>query len=172
MKMKSMIAFALLLRSCTACSKDVVLDYSEMRFHIPDGYSVIISTDLMNGMLAFKYDAEKGKKFLAFSDVTNDSSIDYGCSPGEFYVELFEPTGATKCNKRALDAATKGLLNEGVAKTWKTSNIIIYYLKFKEGPESLAFVCKKDGRTVQVDSSFLTENDFRKMFEEILIDKI
>jgi hypothetical protein len=150
------------------CSKDVALAYSDMRFNIPEGYSVIVSSDLMNGMLAFKYGDEKGRKYIAFSDITNDSAIDYGCPPGEFYVELFSPSGETKCNKKELDSLTEVLLKSGVTKIWKSSNVVFNYIEFKDDTGSSVFICGEDGRTVQVDSSFLTEKGYQRMFADIL----
>jgi hypothetical protein len=168
MKRKISIIFVFLLWSCAACSKDVLLAYSDMRFQIPDGYSVIVSTDLMNGMLAFKYGEEKGRKFISFSDITNDSAIDYGCPPGEFYTELFSPSGKTKCNKRELDALSDVLLKDGITKIWKTPNTVFNYIEFGDSSGSSVFICKKDGGAIQVDSSFLTEDGFRKMFADLL----
>jgi hypothetical protein len=122
----------------------------------------------MGNMLAFKYDDKKGGKFISFSDITKDTAIDYGCPPGEFYTELFLPSNTTKCNKRELDALTEILFKDGIKRIWKTPNVVFNYIKHEDGSGSSAFVCRKDGRTVQVDSNFLSEDGFRKMFSEIL----
>jgi hypothetical protein len=139
-----------------------------MRFKVPDGYSVIGSMDQGGGMLAFRYGKEKGKNYIAFSDKTNDSSIDYGCPPGEFYTELFSPTGSTGCHKKELDILTEGFLKGGVIKVWKTSNIIINYLNTGRDAGSFVFICRDDGKLIKVNSDFLTENGFQKMLADIL----
>lgn len=168
MTRKPTFLFTLLLWSCVACSQDVTLAFSESRYRIPDGYSAIVSTDLMGGMLAFKYDNEKGRKYISFTDITNDSAIDYGCPPGEFYTELFSPSNATTCNKKQLNALSEILLKDGVKRVWKAPNVVLNYVKYGDGSGSSVFVCKNDGVTVQVESSFLSEDGFRKMFTEIL----
>ncbi|MCU7853836.1 MAG: hypothetical protein KZQ80_16675 [Candidatus Thiodiazotropha sp. (ex Monitilora ramsayi)] len=145
-------------------SQDVSLVYSEMSFYIPDGYKVIVTSDIGGGMLAFKYGDEKGSNFIALSDKTNDLSIDYGCPPGEFYIELFSPSGSTKCHKRELDALSEGFLKDGVKKVWKTSNTVFNYLDTGDSVGSFVFICRDDGKTIKVSSDFLSEDDFRKMF--------
>jgi hypothetical protein len=151
-----------------AYSQDVPLVFSDMRFNIPNGYSIIGSTDLAGGMLAFRYGNTKGKDYIAFSNITNKSDNDYGCPVGEFYIELFTPSETTRCNKKYLDDLANALFTDKVKKVWRSQNVIINYLKSKNNKESLIFVCKKDGVTVQVDSDFLTEDGFQKMFADLL----
>lgn len=168
MKNKISILFALLLCSCVTYAQDILLDHLGMTFNIPDGYHVIVSTDIGNNMLAFVYGKEKGKKFIAFTDLTNDKAIDYGCAPGKFYTELFTPSGRTKCHKKELDILSKGFLDGGITKVWKSKSAILNYLRLSDGKKSFVFVCGEDGRTIQVDSDFLTEDGFRGMFGDIL----
>jgi hypothetical protein len=168
MKNSSIILLALLLCSCVAYSKNISLVYSEMRFNIPQGYNIIGSADLAGGMLTFRYGNKKGKGYIAFTDITHESTSDYGCPTGEFYIELFAPSEITKCNKKLLDELSETLLKNRVKRVWETPNVVINYLESKNSSEKIVFVCKKDGRTVQVDSDFLTEAGFRKMFTEIL----
>jgi hypothetical protein len=168
MKNKALILLALLQCSCIAYSQDISLVYSEMRFNIPSGYSIIGSTDLAGGMLAFRYGSERGKDYIAFTDITYKSDSDYGCQISDFYIELFTPSKNTKCNKKHLNDLSEALFKNKVKKVWRSSNVIINYLKSKDNSESLVFVCAKGGGTVQVDSDFLTEDGFRKMFADIL----
>ncbi len=168
MKSKILFIFLLFLCSRATYAKDVLLDHLGMTFTIPDGYHVIVSTDMGNNMLAFIYGKEKGKKFIALTDLTNDTAIDYGCAPGKFYIELFTPTGHTKCHKKELDILSKEFLKGGIAKVWKSQNAVLNYLKLDDEKKSFVFICREDGRTIQVDSDFLTEDGYRKMFADLL----
>jgi hypothetical protein len=149
-------------------AQDMPLNHLGMTFSIPDGYQVIVSSDMGNNMLAFIYGEEKGKKFIAFTDLTKDTAIDYGCPPDQFYSELFTPTGRTKCHKRELDILSKGFLKDGVTKVWKSQDAVLNYLRLDNDGKSFVYICREDGRTIQVDSDFLTEDGYRTMFSDIL----
>jgi hypothetical protein len=168
MKNKISIFFLLLLCSRMINAQDMLLNHLGMTFSIPDGFSVIVSSDMGNNMLAFMYGEKKGKKFIAFTDLTNDTAIDYGCPPGQFYTELFSPTGRTKCHERELDILAEGFLKGGVTKVWKSQDATLNYLRFDEEEKTFVYICRADGRTIQIDSDFLTEDVFRGMLSDIL----
>jgi hypothetical protein len=130
------------------------------------GTALLVLQILGNNMLAFRYGEERGKRFVAFSDISNDKIIDYGCPVGEFYIEHFSPTGTTSCHKRELDALTDGFLKGSIKKVWETPDAVYNYLSNEHDLRSFVFICRKDGKTFQVDSDFLTEDDYRKMFDE------
>jgi hypothetical protein len=73
MRNKFFVFLAAILWSSVAYSQDVLLIYSGMKFHVPGGYSVIGSTDLAGGLLAFRYGDERGKDYIALTDITNKS---------------------------------------------------------------------------------------------------
>jgi len=165
MKISVPILLSFLLWSSVACSQDVTLVYSEMQFHIPDGYSVIGSTDLAGGMLAFRYSEERGKKYITFTSIKDNKTSDHGCLIGEFYNELFSPSKTTNCNKKHLDELKETLLKNRVTKVWRSSNAVFNYLKFDNSSDSIVFVCKNDGTTIQIDSDFFTEEDYKNLFD-------
>jgi hypothetical protein len=122
-------------------------------------------------MLAFRYGEERGKKFITFTDKTYDSSIDNGCSPREFYIELFTPSGTTTCHSKELDALSEGFLKGSIKKVWRTSDTVYNYLDTGGDAGSFLFVCREDGKTIKINSDFLTEEGYRKMSGNLLTNQ-
>ena len=65
---------------------DIELAYSDIRFKIPRNFSAVGDAGGSQNILIFRYGDEPGKMFLAFSDLTNDKSINYGCPASIFFI--------------------------------------------------------------------------------------
>lgn len=76
---------ALTLSFGVQAGNHVELVYSDLRFGIPAGFTVVGDIGDSQNMLIFRYGDEPGKQFLAFTDMTNDQTVDYGCPAGTFF---------------------------------------------------------------------------------------
>jgi hypothetical protein len=162
------LSVALFLTSCASTSQNVDLLYSDTKLVIPGGFSLIGSKDMNGNMLAFRYGKVRGKDYISISNKTNDDSIDYGCAPVEFYNELFTPTGSTICHEKQLNLLRDEFLGNGAIKTWEAPNLTINYLDTSKNAGSFVFICHEDGNIIEINSDFLTENDYKKMLSDLL----
>lgn len=77
-----MAAVALSLSFGIQAGDDIELMYSDLRFSIPAGFTVVGDIDDSQNMLIFRYGDEPGKRFLALADMTDDQTVNYGCPTG------------------------------------------------------------------------------------------
>lgn len=148
--------------ACASSDNDRVdLRYSGFQFDVPRGAEAIGSTGGKDNFLVLRYGQEKGKKYLAFTDMTNDDSVEYGCAPSKFYVAVFSADADADCNGEQVSAFRKVFMNDGEGSVWKGGDTAVYYT-VASGMKYL-FLVNEGGRVIKIDSDFLTERDLKKV---------
>lgn len=148
--------------ACASSDNDRVdLRYSGFQFDVPRGAEAIGSTGGKDNFLVLRYGQDKGKKYLAFTDMTNDESVEYGCAPAKFYVAVFSADADAGCNGEQISAFRKVFLTDGESAVWKGDNAVVYYA-VSSGMKYL-FLVKDGSRVIKIDSDFLSETDLKKV---------
>lgn len=154
--------FAILFWPCiVSAGSNVDFYYQGLLFKIPSGFQVIADLPGAEDFMAFRYGREKGKKYVAFSNLSKDSSVDYGCPPKEFFGQVFRGSGRTSCNPEAVSAFRQNFVNHDNTRIWEIRDMVVYYSK-TDG-KSFAFVATKDGMVYKIDSDFMGESGIRSL---------
>jgi len=161
--MKFMIALAALLISQIAISKSgTELVYSMVKFTIPSDYTLIADVGGSDNILIFRYGDEKGKRYIAFTDMTNDVSVDYGCKVDVFFNVLFSKDKNNSCNIDNLNVLDDVFIKNKKVQTWSTGKYQINYSS--DGGSSFVFLGNRNGKLIKIDTDFLSEGEFRSIF--------
>jgi hypothetical protein len=160
------LSVLLLLFSISAFSKtDIELVYSDIRFKIPGNFSVVGDAGDNQNILIFRYGDELGKRFLAFSDMTNDQTINYGCLPSVFFNNVFFDIDKSGCNQDNIKLMQESFVEGRQVETWSSNEYSIVYSGDKE--KSYIFIIGDNGKLLKVDSDFLDNESFKKMVRGI-----
>lgn len=142
-------------------SKGSLFIYSGMEFVVPYNVSVIGSQGGKRNFVFFRYGKEKGKRYLAFENMTDDNSVDYGCDPKVFYAQLVgatQPDGS--CNKDELGAFGKIIVGSSDKGQWKLGTLTADYVVGND--KSYLFLFSM-GRFIKIDSDFMDKRQLRKL---------
>ncbi|WP_198263144.1 hypothetical protein [sulfur-oxidizing endosymbiont of Gigantopelta aegis] len=118
-----------------------------------------------DNILIFRYGNEKGKKYIAFTDMTNDITIEYGCAVNVFYNDLFSENKNTSCNLENLDIMRKTFIENKDVVVWKINNYILNYSSGKD--KSFLFLSGRSGKLIKVDSDFIDKKIYKNIFKNI-----
>ncbi len=153
--------------ACASSDNDRVdLRYSGFQFDVPSGAEAIGSTGGKDNFLVLRYGQDKGKKYLAFTDMTNDDSVEYGCAPVKFYVAVFSADVDADCNGEQISAFKQVFLSDDESSVWKGSDANVFYT-LSSGVGYL-FLVKDSGRVIKIDSDFLSKAELKKVVEGYL----
>lgn len=112
-------------------------------------------------MLLFRYGAEKGKKYLAFSNITPDESMNFGCQAEVFFAVLFTAATNESCNSDEL-SAFKGVFVEGHdVGGWTGNKLRIYFSIGKD--QSFLFAFDDAGNAIKIESDFLSKAELNEV---------
>ncbi|HFB63994.1 MAG TPA: hypothetical protein ENJ60_00500 [Aeromonadales bacterium] len=142
------------------------LIYSELKFNLPGNFTLVGDLGGKDNILIFRYGDKKGKNYIAFTDMTNDKSIDYRCSPSIFYMDLFSKNNNTRCNKEKINILNTVFIDNNEIITWKTEKYTLNYSS--DHNKAFVFISGKDGKLIKIDSDFISRKEFKSMFEHIL----
>lgn len=142
---------------------NVQLVYSGFDFLIPPGQSAVGSNGGEDNFLVFRYGEQKGKRYLAFTDMSNDLSIKYGCEAIDFFSEVFESNGNEKCNRNELVNFKKVFLLGAEIGVWKGGDATAYYTIGDS--QSFVFLFGNN-RIIKIDTDFLTEGALKSVLAE------
>lgn len=156
----------LLLFSINAFAKtNVELVYSDLRLEIPGNFSVVGDAGDNQNILIFRYGDELGKRFLAFSDMTNDQTISYGCPASVFFKHVFFVMDKSECNQDNVKIMRESFVYGRHVETWSENKYSIAYSGDKD--KSYVFIIGDNGKLVKLDSDFLDYESFRKIVNGI-----
>ena len=136
--------------------------YSGIDFNIQSNASVIGSKGGDENFVFFRYGEEQTKKYLAFSDMSNDKSIKYGCKPKEFFSHLAGINVSHKCNKSEVESFQKYIVSDSDKGEWSGEDFNAYY--FVGMKQSFLFVFKGKN-LIKVDSDFLKKDGLKSLIK-------
>lgn len=166
--MKNIYFFAFLILALLGCNSakppiktNVV--YLNNHFYIPPQPTLAGTLGNNADLLIFRYSNEKGKKYVAFSNLKNDITIDLGCPLETFFEDLFEGETSNSCDNNQLSAFKKSFIEGHKIKTYTLGNRNAFY----SAGESInfIFVFDKNGNAIKIESDFLVEADLPSLFE-------
>ncbi|MCE8025237.1 hypothetical protein [Billgrantia aerodenitrificans] len=160
------ISIALLLFSINTFAKtDIELVYSGLRFKIPGNFSVIGDTGGSQNILIFRYGDELGKRFLAFSDMTDDETLDYGCPASSFFMNVFFGTDDSGCDQDSINIMQEYFVEGREVEKWSENELSVVYSGNRE--KSYVFIIGDNGKLVKLDSDFLEKESLKKIVSGI-----
>jgi len=163
---KTVIVVSFLMLTLNACSQsDIELLYSDLKINLPGEFTLIGNVGGNDNILIIRYGDEKGKKYVAFTDMTNDKSLDYGCPVKVFFEELFSGSNDSGCNAKNLSIFRETFVDNKEVEVWKAGSYIVNYSGGKG--KSFVFVSGDDGKLVKVDSDFLKKEHYKKLLRDI-----
>lgn len=166
MMIKAVIVSLSLIFAMSAYSQpDVELRYSDLKISLPSKFTLIGDAGGSDNILIIRYGKEKGRKFIAFTDMTNDESIEFGCPVNVFFQDLFSGSGATNCNEKNLGIFRETFITNKDVEVWAIGSYVVNYSGGKD--KSFAFISDKNGKLVKIDSDFLSKDDYKKLLKGI-----
>ena len=143
-----------------ASGKSFKLSYSGINVSIPAGQKAIGSAGGEGNFLVFKFSEKAGKKYLAFTDITKDNSIKYGCDTNIFFSVLYKESANNTCNVEELAAYEHVFLKDTDHGIWVTGSIKAYYMVGKT--QSFVFLFSKN-KIIKIDSDFLSKDQLKNI---------
>lgn len=140
----------------------VELLYSKMRFSLPSGFTLVGDMGGEDNVLIFRYGDALGKDFIAFTDMTDDTSVEYGCTVSSFFDTMFSSEKNPECDKELLGAMKEVFINGKTSEAWVVGDKTVY---FSSGDgKTFAFIRHGSEKLVKVDSDFLDKEGVRGLF--------
>lgn len=161
------ILFVLLFLPTSALGEgsSVKFIYSDLAFYIPAEASIIGTKGGDENFTFFRYSTNKGKDFLAFSDMSKDNSSHYGCDPQTFFGLLAGEPHPNDCNKSEVESFRQHFVGNSDKGRWNSAEFTVYY--FVSAGQSFLFVFKDD-KTIKIDSDFLDKKELRDIVKHYL----
>lgn len=144
---------------------NVELVYSDLRFEIPGNFSVVGDAGDNQNILIFRYGDELGKRFLAFSDMTNDKTINYGCPASTFFKGVFFNSDNPECDQDNIKLMQESFVEGRDVDKWSSGEYSIVYSG--DNKKSYIFLIGDNGKLVKLDSDFLEGEAFKKVVKGI-----
>jgi len=165
--MKTILALFILIFSCSSfAGQSIELIYSNTQFKIPAGFSVIADAFGTDNILVFRYGDVKSKRYLTFTDMTSDSSVEYGCGVATFYTVLFSARKDKTCNKENLMILSDVFVKDRDIEVWSYGSYQISYSSGKK--DSVVFLAGPDEKLVKIDTDFLEKEQVKSMFSGLM----
>lgn len=160
-------SFIVLSFLCTGAfaKTNVELVYSDLRFEIPGNFSVVGHAGNNQNILIFRYGDELGKRFLAFSDMTNDKTINYGCPVSTFFKGVFFNSDNPECDQDNIKLMQESFVEGRDVDKWSSGEYSIVYSG--DNKKSYIFLIGDNGKLVKLDSDFLEGEAFKKVVKGI-----
>ncbi|WP_147436929.1 hypothetical protein [Alkalispirillum mobile] len=144
---------------------NVELVYSGLKFKVPGNFSVIGDAGGNLNILIFRYGDELGKRFLAFSDMTEDKTINYGCPASTFFKGVFFDNDNPECDQDNIKLMQESFVEGRDVKKWSSGEYSIVYSG--DNKKSYIFVIGDNGKIVKLDSDFLEFEAIMKVVKDI-----
>ncbi|WP_036191310.1 hypothetical protein [Marinobacterium lacunae] len=145
---------------------DVEVVYAGNRFDIPPGFEVVGDLGGTNNILVFRYGREKGKNYIAFTDMTGDKSIEYGCSVDRFFLDLFSLATNTECNRNTMETMANTFVNDSMVDVWRSNHYVVNFSG--DGKKTFLFLVSDDGKVIKIDSDFLDKDAYKKILNQLI----
>lgn len=149
-----------------AVNSSIELVYSGMKFRVPGDHVVIGSMGGNDNFLVFRYSNELGKKYIAFTNMTNNSNINYKCEMSVFFNDAFNENKKSKCNQDELKAFKKIFLVNKDFGEWNNEKYSFFYTIGKK--DSFLFIVDTNGKVVKIDSDFIDKQGLKHIVREYL----
>ncbi|MDX1695441.1 MAG: hypothetical protein R3208_16885 [Ketobacteraceae bacterium] len=144
-----------------AATSLIELKYSGFSFSVPDNMVAIGSNGGRDNFLVLRYGPEKGKRYLAFTDMTNESSVMYQCDPATFYSHVFGVIKNSDCNRVQLASFRDIFLSENNYEVWQSGDTTGVFVR--ASGMNYVFLLGDKGRVAKVDSDFLPKEQLRRV---------
>ncbi|KPP97671.1 hypothetical protein [Marinobacter sp. HL-58] len=158
-------AVALILSFGVQAGDHIEVVFSDLRFNIPAGFTVVGDIGDSQNMLVFRYGDEPGKQFLAFSDMTDDQTVNYGCPVGTFFEAVFFETNAAECDQALIQAMQENFVVGRDVATWSQDTYSLAYSD--HGNKAFLFVIGEDSKLLKIDSDFLDGESLKRLADNI-----
>jgi hypothetical protein len=143
---------------------DVRFFYSGFDFHIPKGATVIGTEGSQDNFTFFRFGNRKGKEYLAFTDITNES-VDYGCSTQQFFSHLAGISGPSTCSSQEIDSFKKIFVSNSDVGEWSGKSLTSYY--FFSDSKSFLYVFGEN-KIIKIESDFISKSDLKNVIKDYL----
>ncbi|WP_250657053.1 hypothetical protein [Alkalimarinus coralli] len=159
------ILFGMLIfpMSVLSDNSSVKFIYSGFDFYIPGGASIIGTKGGRENFTFFRYGSNNGKEFLAFSDISKDDTIEYGCDVQEFYAQLAGRSSSNSCSQSEIASFKKYFVGNSDTGEWSNTDFTSYY--FSNNEHSFLFVFKDD-KVIKIDSDFMDKNELKRIISQ------
>lgn len=164
--LRSIAIFSVFILSLPACAQPrIKLVYSDLNFNLPSSISAMGDAGGEQNILIIRYGDVRGKNFIAFSDMTNDSSVDYGCPASDFFHGVFSDRASPTCNKDNMSLMRQVFVEGKQVESWSVNGYEIAYSKGDK--KTFAFVIRDNGKLVKIDSDFISKDSLKEMLENL-----
>jgi len=143
----------------------VELVYSDLRFDIPGDFSLVANIGDSQNVLIFRYGDELGKRYLAFSDMSNDKTIDYGCPVAVFFEGVFSGPVNPGCNQQDLKVMQDVFVRDRRVERWDVGRYSVIYSDLNR--KSYLFVIGGEEKLLRIGSDFLSYDALKRIVEGI-----
>lgn len=158
------ITALLLLFSLNAFSRQTIeFVYAGLRFSVPGNFTALGDAGGEQNILVFRYGDVRGKNFLAFADMTEDVTSDYGCSANVFFYSVFSGKKISECNQELIKAMRETLVAGKKIENWSTNDYAINYSA--DDDKAFVFISGENGKLIKIDSDFMGLDAFKKMLK-------
>ena len=154
----------LMLTMSVHAEPEVELLYSDLKVKLPGQFTLIGDVGGEDNILIIRYGSDKGKNYIAFTDMTNDKSLDYGCPIKVFFDDLFSGDDST-CNAENLSIMRETFIDNKDVELWQVGGYTVRYSGGKD--KSFAFISAEDGKLVKVDSDFLKKERYKTLLGDL-----
>lgn len=160
------LLFAVL--GCDASVDPVKTDllYNGHAFSVPQNPFVIASIGGDDNILILRYGPERSVKYLAFSDIKGDKSVDFRCEPSVFFEVLFTASSREDCNQDELNAFKNVFIKNHDVGQWGGSKLTVYFSIGKE--QSFLFAFDDAGKSIKIDTDFLSKAELKEVVDGAL----
>jgi hypothetical protein len=167
-KIISIVLFLILPLGCNAENAPGRIDlaYGGYVFSIPKNIVVVADAGGDDNILIFRYGQEKGKRYLAFTEMGKDKNLKFGCKPVEFFDSAFSKKEGTECDNAQVLAFKKMFVQGRDVGEWAGNKTTVYYSIGKK--QSFLFLFDKSDNAIKIDTDFLNKSEFKNIVSNAL----
>jgi hypothetical protein len=144
-----------------AASDGVELSYSGFDFHVPSGSVAVASNGGQNNFLVLRYGAAKGKQYLAFTDMTRENAMLYGCKPVAYYPAVLGFTEPGNCNQMQIESFRQVFLQSDEKAVWQNNDEVRIFYTESSGMRYV-FVLT-DRKVIKIDTDFMSIGELQRV---------
>lgn len=147
--------------------------YGDYEFLVPDGFSILLSTNEEDDAVVMKYGDKGEGKYIGISTDTDEYKEIFGseCKFHLFYKDAFEGTKLSKCKEKDIEVLRYFHGKPSSVTKWDGIDGMFYFSSRKDlrGKEMshLLFV-RPDDFSMQIQSDFLTAKQMKAMIQKHL----
>ena len=143
-----------------AATGGVELSYSGFDFHVPSGSLAVASSGGQNNFLVLRYGPAKGKQYLAFTDMTHENAMLYGCKPVAYYPAVLGFTEPGGCNRVQIESFRQVFLQSDDKAVWQNNDEVRIFYTESSGM-SYVFLLT-DRKVIKIDTDFMSVGELQR----------